>query len=65
MTPNASKQGKFGSFGRHIFVHIFALYVGGWGFQKSPHFRSLNVSVRAIRIRIRERTETRDSNRAI
>ena len=34
MTPNASKQGKFGSLGGHVFVHMFALYVGGWGREK-------------------------------
>ena len=28
MASDASKQGKFGSLGGHIFVHIFALYVG-------------------------------------
>ena len=27
MTPNASKQGKFGSLGAVFFVHIIGLYV--------------------------------------
>ena len=31
MTPNASKQGKFGSLGGHIFVHIFLPCMWGAG----------------------------------
>ena len=34
MTPNASKQGKFGSLGAIFFVHMFTLYVGALGLQK-------------------------------
>ena len=36
MTPNASKQGKFGSYAAIFFVHMFALCVGGWGLKMIP-----------------------------
>ena len=36
MTPNALKQGKFSSFGGHIFVHVFALHVGVGVAKQSP-----------------------------
>ena len=35
MTPNASKQGNFGSLGPNV-CSYFCLVCGGWGFKKSP-----------------------------
>ena len=37
MTPNALKTRQIRKFGGHIFVHIFALYVGGGGCRQNPH----------------------------
>ena len=39
MTPNASKQGKFGSLGA-IFLFIFSRFcMWGWGFKKNPRIK--------------------------
>ena len=45
MTPNASKQGKFGSFGAFFFICLPCMR--GLGFQKNPHWSAtLNHSSR-------------------
>ena len=38
MTPSASKQGKFGSWGGHIFCSYLCLVCGGWGCKKNPQY---------------------------
>ena len=46
MTPNASKQGQFGSLGS-IFCSYFCLVCGGWGFKRNPgpHFGPRSTAI--------------------